>query len=111
MAALFKAAGFDRVDVKVNLGVAALRAALQAFHEAAGAADVAVVFYAGHGIEMGGTNYLIPVDARLVTDYAVQDETVALERVLDAMEGARRLRLVLLDACRENPFVTSMKRT
>jgi uncharacterized caspase-like protein len=56
-------------------------------------------------------NYLIPVDARLVTDFDVEDETVPLDRVLQAMEPAKRLRLVLLDACRENPFLKSMKRT
>src|SRR5262249_4156332 len=70
-----------------------------------------VLFYAGHGIEVGGTNYLIPVDARLATDYDVEDETVALDRVLQAIEPAKRLRFVILDACRENPFVKGMKRT
>ena len=73
-------------------------------------ADVAVLYYAGHGIEVGQTNYLIPVDARLATDFDVEDETVPLDRVLQAMEPAKRLRLVFLDACRENPFLKSMKR-
>ena len=111
MAALFKAAKFDAVDVKHNLGVAELRRALKEFAGRAADADVAVLFYAGHGIEVGQVNYLIPVDARLVTDFDVEDETVPLDRVLQAMEPAKRLRLVLLDACRENPFVKSMKRT
>jgi formylglycine-generating enzyme required for sulfatase activity len=111
MAALLKGAGFDKVDVRSDLGIAALRLALQEFHGAAANADVAVLFYAGHGIEVNGTNYLIPVDARLATDYVVEDETVALDRVLQAMEPAQRLRLVILDACRENPFLKSMKRT
>ena len=110
MAYLFRAAKFDAVDVKHNLGSAELRKALREFSGRAADADVAVLFYAGHGIEVGQTNYLIPVDARLTTDYDVEDETVALDRVLQAMEAARRLRLVLLDACRENPFVKSMKR-
>jgi formylglycine-generating enzyme required for sulfatase activity len=111
MAALLRAAKFDSVDVRANLGVAELRRALREFSGGAAGADVAVLFYAGHGIEVGQTNYLIPVDARLATDYDVEDEAVALERVLQAMEPARRLRLVILDACRENPFVKSMKRT
>ena len=72
---------------------------------------MAVLFYAGHGIEVGGINYLIPVDARLATDYDVKDETLELDRVLEAMAPAKRLRLVILDACRENPFVKGMKRT
>jgi uncharacterized caspase-like protein len=111
MTALLKGAGFDKVDVRTDLGIAALRVVLQEFHAATAGADMAVLFYAGHGIEVGGTNYLIPVDARLVSDYAVEDETVALDRVLQAMEPAKRLRLVILDACRENPFLKSMKRT
>jgi uncharacterized caspase-like protein len=110
MAALFKAAKFDTVDVKSNLGVVELRRALKEFAGRAADADLAVVFYAGHGIEVSQANYLIPVDARLVTDFDIEDETVPLERVLQAMEPAKRLRLVLLDACRENPFLKSMKR-
>jgi uncharacterized caspase-like protein len=85
MAALFRAAKFDAVDVKHHLGVAELRRALRDFAGKAADADVAVLFYAGHGIEVGQTNYLIPVDARLATDFDVEDETVSLDRVLRAM--------------------------
>jgi formylglycine-generating enzyme required for sulfatase activity len=111
MAALFKAAKFDAVEVKLDLGVAALRRALREFSSQAAGADVAVLFFAGHGIEVDRTNYLIPVDARLATDLDVKDETVSLDRVLEFLEPARRLRLVILDACRDNPFAAAMKRT
>ena len=111
IAALLKTARFEAVDVVHNAGVADLRRALKAFAGKAADADVAVLYYAGHGIEVGQTNYLIPVDARLATDFDIEDETVPLDRLLQAMEPARRLRLVLLDACRENPFLKSMKRT
>jgi hypothetical protein len=74
-------------------------------------ADVAVVFYAGHGIEVDGTNYLIPTDAKLATDIDVEYEAMPLDRVLRVLEPARSLRLVILDACRDNPFVRTMKRT
>jgi hypothetical protein len=111
MAALFKAANFESIDIARNLGVAELRRALKAFAARAADADVAVLYYAGHGIEVGQANYLIPVDARLATDFDVEDETVPLDRVLQALAPARRLRLVLLDACRENPFLKSMRRT
>src|SRR5262249_40290099 len=111
MAALFKAAKFDVVDARSNLGVADLRRALREFAGRTADADIAVLYYAGHGIEVGQTNYLVPVDARLVTDYDVEDEAISLDRVLQAMEPAKRLRLVILDACRDNPFVNSMKRT
>jgi len=69
------------------------------------------VYYAGHGIEIDGNNYLIPTDAKLRRDIDVDDDAVSLERVLKVIEPARRLRLVILDACRENPFVKTMKRT
>jgi hypothetical protein len=74
-------------------------------------ADIAVVYYAGHGIEVDGANYLIPVDARLERDTDVYDEAFSLDRVLIAVEPARKLRLVILDACRDNPFAKTMKRT
>ncbi len=108
---LLRSADFGEIDVVHNLGVDQLRRAIKMFAGKATDADVAVLYYAGHGIEVGQTNYLIPVDARLATDFDVEDETVPLDRVLQAMEPARRLRLVILDACRENPFLKSMKRT
>ena len=85
--------------------------ALQSFAAQAVTADWAVIYYAGHGIEVGGTNYLVPVDAALKTDRDVQFEAVPLEQVLASIEGAKKLRLVLLDACRDNPFVRQMTRT
>ena len=111
MAALFEAAKFDSVVVLHDKRAAELRRELLDFAERAAGADVAVVFYAGHGIEVDRVNYLIPVDARLKSDLAVKDETVSLDRLLELMEPARRLRVVILDACRENPFVKSMRLT
>jgi uncharacterized caspase-like protein len=111
VAAMFKAAGFDSVDSRLNVPANELRKTLREFAAKARDADIAVVYYAGHGIELDGTNYLIPVDASLETDGDVLDETVALERVLFAVEPARQLRLVILDACRDNPFAKTMKRT
>jgi uncharacterized caspase-like protein len=70
-----------------------------------------VVYYAGHGFEIGGVNYLVPVDARLAADRDAETEAVALEQVIAAVGGARKLRLVMLDACRDNPFAPNMKRT
>ena len=110
MAALFKAAKFDAVEVKENLGVAELRKTLREFSTLAVGADMAVVYFAGHGIELDRTNYLIPVDAKLNADIDVEDETVSLDRVVQLLEPAKRLQLVILDACRENPFAGSIKR-
>jgi uncharacterized caspase-like protein len=67
--------------------------------------------HAGHGIEMDGTNYLVPIDVKFARDFDVDDEAIALDRVLRAIEPARRLRLVILDACRDNPFANTMKRS
>jgi uncharacterized caspase-like protein len=109
--AMFKKAGFDSVDARLNLGVVDMRRALREFGNKARDADVAVIYYAGHGIELDGTNYLIPVDATLETDTDVLDETFPLDRVLFTVEPAKKLRLVILDACRDNPFAKTMKRT
>ncbi len=108
---MFRKAGFDVVDTKLDLSVVDMRKALREFGTKARDADVAVIYYAGHGIELDGNNYLIPTDAALETDTDVFDETFPLDRVLFAIEPAKQLRLVILDACRDNPFAKTMKRT
>ncbi len=111
MTATFKKAGFDVVDSRVDVSVAEMRQVLREFADKARDADIAVIYYAGHGIEVDGVNYLIPVDATLERDTDIYDEAFALDRVLVAIEPARRLRLIILDACRDNPFAPTMKRT
>jgi Caspase domain/Tetratricopeptide repeat len=103
--------GFKTVQASNNLSRDGMIAALRAFEREAEKADWAVVYYAGHGIEIGGINYLIPIDASLKADRDVQDEAVPLERVLSAIENTKKLRLIILDACRDNPFVANMKRS
>jgi Caspase domain/Domain of unknown function (DUF4189) len=111
VANLFRMAGFDAVDLRQDLDATDLRRALREFALRARDADIAVVFYAGHGIEVNGTNYLVPINAELAQDIDVEDETISLDRVLATTEAARRLRLVILDACRDNPFVPKMAHT
>src|SRR6187401_2740908 len=111
VAAMFKSAGFDSVDSKLDLNANEMRKTLREFGNRTRDADVAVIYYAGHGIELDGTNYLIPVDATLETDTDVYDETFPLDRVLVSVEPAKQLRLVILDACRDSPFAKKMKRT
>jgi Caspase domain/WSC domain len=111
MANLLKKAGFDVVETYRDVGIAALRRVVGDFSDKAQDADVAVVFYAGHGIEVDGTNYLVPADAKLARDFDIEDEALSLDRLLKAIEPAKRLRLVMLDACRDNPFSKTMKRT
>ena len=96
--AAFRQAGIE-VTVAHDLDREGIIAALKAFTRKANAADWAVIYYAGHGLEVGGTNYLIPVDATLETDLDVSDEAISLERMMSAIQGARRLKLVVLDAC------------
>ena len=111
IATTLKDAGFDVVDSRHDLTAADTRRALRDFADRARDADIAVVYYAGHGIEVDGGNYLIPVDAKLERDTDVYDEALSLDRVLLAIEPAKKLRLVILDACRDNPFSKNMKRT
>lgn len=111
VATALRKAGFQKVIVENDLRKEKLEATLREFGRVAEGADWALIYYAGHGIEMSGVNYLIPVDARLETDRDVGFETVPLNHVMSAVEGAKKLRLVLLDACRDNPFASQMRRT
>ncbi|MGJ4925931.1 caspase family protein [Bradyrhizobium sp. HKCCYLS2038] len=106
-----KRAGFDSVDLRRDLTISDMRRVLRDFSNNSRDAHVAVLYFAGHGIEVDGTNYLIPTDATLEQDSDVYDETISLDRGLAAIEPAKQLRLVILDACRDNPFARSMKRT
>ncbi|MGX1323995.1 putative caspase-like protein [Bradyrhizobium sp. USDA 377] len=108
---MLKKAGFDTVDVRQDLSAPEMRKALREFGARTRDADVAVIYYAGHGLEVDGTNYLIPTDAALETDTDVYDEALPIDRVLVSIEPAKQLRLVILDACRDNPFAKTMKRT
>ena len=111
VAGALRAVGFQTVRLESDLAREKLIDALRAFGRDAESADWAVVYFAGHGVEVGGVNYLIPVDATVETDRDLQYEAVALEQVLGSVEAARKLRLVILDACRDNPFVRQMRRT
>ena len=110
VAKMFKDAGFDSVDVLLNVGNLDFKRAIRKFENEADQADIAVIYYAGHGLEVLGTNYLIPIDARLASDRDAEDEAIPLERLVSSADGAKRLRLIILDACRDNPFLSTMKR-
>jgi tetratricopeptide (TPR) repeat protein len=111
IAQVLRADGFKSVTVVEDASRADMASALQAFQAEADQADWALVYYAGHGIEIGGVNYLVPTDARLKSDRNAPDEAISLSRVLDAISGAKKLKLVMLDACRDNPFAQSMERS
>ena len=111
IANMLTGAGFDKVELRRNLGIRDLRKAVSDFSNSVHDADTVVVYYSGHGIEVDGTNYLIPIDASLENDIDVPYEAYSLDNLLKLLEPARRLRLVILDACRDNPFSRSMKRS
>jgi tetratricopeptide (TPR) repeat protein len=107
----FHGLGFSTVTLAPDLTRDKFFAALHAFGAEAEKSDWAVVYYAGHGMEIGGINYLIPTDAKLAADRDAETQAVALEQVIAAVSGARKLRLVMLDACRDNPFEKTMQHT
>ena len=111
MSAMLKKAGFDVVELKRDLNVSEMRRALRDFSDTVRDADVVIVYFAGHGIEIDGVNYVIPVDTVLERDIDAFDEAIPLDRILTVIEPAKQLRLVILDACRDNPFNKTMKRS
>jgi hypothetical protein len=108
VASLLNQAKFDVVEEHDDLSVVAMKRVVRDFAATARNADISVIYYSGHGIEAAGVNYLIPVDARLANAFDVEDETVQLDRLLWATSNVKALSLIILDACRENPFLHSV---
>jgi len=92
------------VIVGLDQGKSAMEGTIRSYVRAIRDADVVLFFYAGHAMQMGGKNYLIPVDARLEDATAVDFETIELGTVLNYMNAPGRLSIALLDACRDNPL-------
>ncbi len=101
--------GFE-VDMALDLNRAEMYDSLRRFRTKADSAAFALVYYAGHGIEVAGTNYLVPVDAELLEERDAGVELITVETILGQISGASQLKMVVLDACRNNPFVAEMKR-
>jgi uncharacterized caspase-like protein len=111
VAAALRRLGFAEVMEYHDLDHSKMGRALMDFGDRAVSAEWAVVFFAGHGMEMNGTNYLIPIDAELKSDMHVSDETLSLDRVQAKVQAASKFGLIILDACRNNPFLSRMART
>jgi tetratricopeptide (TPR) repeat protein len=111
LAAEFDALGFRKVTLLRDLTREQMFTALRAFAKDAETSDWAVIYFAGHGLEMGGVNWLAPVDAQFKTDRDVRLEAVSIDELSAAIEGVRGLRLIVLDACRNNPFAPQMRFT
>lgn len=103
MAATLKDAGFEVVE-GTDLTKAAMTAAIDRFTEAAYEANVALIFYAGHGIQVDGQNYLIPVDAELTSPAHLRTRAIRVEEMMSALPPDPAVSVVILDACRDNPL-------
>jgi len=88
-----------------------MRRALLEFSQKARDSEMAIVFFAGHGIELGGENWLIPIDAELKSDLDTEQEAISLRSVMLMVSAASKLGVVMLDACRNNPFINKVKRS
>lgn len=108
IAASARKAGFDVVTTALDLSIGDFQKVLRNFRTSADGAEVAMVYYAGHGIEGQGKNWLIPVDAELGAARDLPYEAIELDRVMETIAGAR-MRIVILDACRNNPFARTWK--
>jgi uncharacterized caspase-like protein len=110
VAAALSESGFLKVTVATNVDRRQLEAALEQFAGEAAQADWAVVYYAGHGVEVGSRNFLIPIDASLATLRDAAAHAMPIDTFLRAVGAAKTLRLIALDACRDNPFVQEAHR-
>lgn len=110
IAAKLRAIGFDVVEGH-DLGKRALERKIGEFSDALAGADAGLFFYAGHGLQVDGRNFIIPVDARLDVPAKLRLEAVPMDDVIDIIEQQAKVSLVFLDACRNNPFVRSLSRS
>src|SRR5262249_10309748 len=111
MAGVLRSVGFEVVE-GTNLTRDKMTEKLLDFGKRAQGADVAVFFYAGHGIAISGTNYLLPIDADIKSEMDVKlGAAINIDPTLDQPMGAAKVKLVFLDACRDNPFAAKIKST
>lgn len=111
VAASLRRLSFDHVVELHDSSRESMGRALKEFGDWAERAEWAVVFYAGHGLEMNGVTYLIPTDAELARDSHVADEAISLTQVQAKVDAASKLGLIILDSCRNNPFLARMARS
>ena len=95
--------GFD-VMLEIDVSIARFETLIETFGRQAETADVVMLFYAGHGFQIDGQNYFVPVDADINSPADLAEQTVGLNRLLEPMERSKGVKLVFLDACRDNPF-------
>ncbi len=107
---VLKRLGFEVVEGR-NLDKRHMERLIRDFGKKVTGADVALFFYAGHGLQVNGQNYLVPTDARLASEGDVDFESLPLSLVLKQMEREAKTSIVILDACRDNPLARNLART
>jgi uncharacterized caspase-like protein len=105
MATALRQIGFQVID-GYNLDYSGMRRVISEFAVKASTAQLALVFYAGHGLGISGHNYLVPIDAKMESAAAASFELFDLEQIIAALDDPGRTTIVILDACRNNPFAT-----
>ncbi|ULJ76495.1 caspase family protein [Rhizobium gallicum] len=110
MAAKLRDLGFE-VVVGSDLDLAGVRRTIGDFVSSLDGADIALFYYAGHGLQVNGENYIAPVDAKLLSYIDLEFEAVPMDLILSAMERTTRVNLVFLDACRDNPLAVNLARS
>lgn len=110
IAASLSVLGFEVVK-GIDLDRSALEAAVRKFAVSSRGAELTLLYYAGHGLQVGGKNYLVPIDADLADEADLDFQTVSMDAVLRSMERERRTNLIILDACRDNPLAKNLARS
>jgi len=109
IASTLKNLGFS-VTLKTNVGKRSMEDSIKEFGRKLKGSEVGLFYYAGHGVQVKGNNYLIPIGAKIDEENDVQYEAVDLGRVLDVMESSKKsVNIVILDACRDNPYARSFR--
>jgi hypothetical protein len=103
VAAALRRMGFEVMEGR-DMTAAAMRQIVQDYVRRAGSAEVALLFYSGHGVQIDGRNYLIPVDAKLVEARSLASQATGVDDIIDGISTSAGADIVLLDACRDNPF-------
>ncbi|MDE4146019.1 MAG: caspase family protein [Pseudophaeobacter sp. bin_em_oilr2.035] len=103
MAETLEGIGFD-VTLGIDVGAEDMTRMLEGFAFRAEVADLALIYFAGHGVEVQGENFLIPVDVQVQSNRDVERQSASLKQLLEAVEKARKMRIVILDSCRDNPL-------
>jgi uncharacterized caspase-like protein len=108
IAAALRRVGFDAI-IGVDLDKRGMDDAFRRFARAARDADTALFFYAGHALQFGGQNYLMPIDAKLADEADVPYEMAKVDDILSDIQRAKSVRVVILDACRNNPLADNLR--